>query len=201
MITGMALCFCLTATAQLTGGLRGGLNINHFYHSTPGDNSAFRRFTGSHTDFHAGVYAQIPLFRRASLAPELLFSQRGMSRRNLNARGEISTSTLTLNYIEIPILISYKIFKGLHAEAGPDVGLLLSSKEKPLTAFTYSSLDVGMNAGLRYYVLPRLFLSARYRAGFLPVYDVNVSDMNGVTIGKAKSYNRSWMAGIGFTLR
>jgi hypothetical protein len=109
------------ASAQIEFGVKAGVNIANL--TVSGDNSGVS--PSSKTDFHAGLLAAIPLFSSFKLQPEVMYSGQGAS-------ADVSGTTVKLNYgyINVPILFKYQHESGLFAETGPQVGFLISAKEK-----------------------------------------------------------------------
>ncbi len=69
--------------------------------------------------------ASIPLFSTCSLQPEVLYSGQGAKFSD-----SLVTGKLNYGYLNVPVLFKYQHASGLFAETGPQVGFLLSAKEK-----------------------------------------------------------------------
>lgn len=107
-------------------GVKAGLNISslNFYES--------ELSSSSKTGFTAGLMVEVPVAKNFSLQPELLYSQQGTKTSffdqdvtNSNYKG-----TITLNYINIPLMLKYYVIKGLSLQAGPQIGILLKANNK-----------------------------------------------------------------------
>ena len=73
----------------------------------------------------AGMFLSIPLGEALQLQPEILFSQKGYQASGpLLGQGYIITRTS--NYIDVPLLIGVKAFKGFTILAGPQYSFLIS---------------------------------------------------------------------------
>lgn len=111
--------FGISATAQnFGGGIYLGMNTSQIN----GDNLNGYNMPGA----NIGVFTSYDLNERARILFELAFFQKG-------AREPISDTSsfnrVRLNYLEIPLLVSYK-WKRLSFEAGPALDILLSSKSE-----------------------------------------------------------------------
>src|SRR5262245_58621882 len=87
------------APAQVTGGLKGGLNLakQKWEFSVMGQ-SASEKFDG--TGFNLGGYLNYGLSDVVSLQPELLYT---------NHKVEQDGDELTFNYISVPIMLGYAV--------------------------------------------------------------------------------------------
>ena len=124
------LLLCLSAgiagtQAQPTFGAKGGINVAS---TTFKDPSPFS--TGdakARLAFYLGIYANRPVNDKFSIQPELLFSSQGL---RLADDGSRQNRRTVMNYLNIPIMGQYKINDRFYAEAGPQIGLLLSAASK-----------------------------------------------------------------------
>lgn len=150
------------ASAQVEFGVKAGVNIANL--TVSGDNSGVS--PSSKTDFHAGLLSVIPLFSSFKLQPEVMYSGQGAS-------ADVSGTTVKLNYgyINVPVLFKYQHESGLFAETGPQVGFLISAKEKAdgQTIDTKSdtqSTDFSWAFGIGYKIpVVGLGIDARYNLG------------------------------------
>lgn len=139
--------------------------------------------------FQAGVYADLPLSTKFSITPQVLYTQKGGQVNmgipeysvpdgavNYNRRYEGSTK---LNYIDIPVLVTYKACGKLSIFAGPQVSFLLSQR----SSFTdtrnpdpiywnsnskggFTKTIIGGNAGIGYNYDKHLGLNLHYAYDF-----------------------------------
>lgn len=91
------------AQAQISGGIKGGLNFANV--DTSGD-------PDGRTGYHAGLFFEAGL-AGITLMPEVLYSTKG-------------TDDLSLTYVEVPILLKKSFAKVLNVHLGPQFGILLS---------------------------------------------------------------------------
>ncbi|WP_310991700.1 porin family protein [Aequorivita marina] len=143
------------------------------------------------TGFHLGAVVEIPINEKFAVQPEIMYSSQGASEDyNDIPYGGFGTkyeSTLTLNYINVPIMAKYYLIDGLSIEAGPQFGVLVSAKAKgeaielggpgegEAVSFEndakefYKTLDVGFGIGAGYRLNNGVFFSARYILGLTDI--------------------------------
>jgi hypothetical protein len=132
------------ATEKLYFSLTFGMNVSYL----KGAEGAGR--TGG---FNAGLTATIRLSERLSLVPGItLFSRKGLAEIPFTPTGdpaldlyfaELEASDLALEYIDLPILVTYRLGR-FHVGAGPYVSLLGAATER-----FRADLDSGMDVRLR----------------------------------------------------
>lgn len=112
---------------------------------------------GHRTGFVVGATRQISVAGRLSLRPELLYVRKGWTTTGRIPEGKYTT-TITLDYLELPVLANVRLMSagGLsaHAIAGPTVGVRVHNGTKVEGAIegtgSYGSIDrteVGLAAG------------------------------------------------------
>lgn len=143
-------------------GIKGGLNVSNFVGDIE-DNSI-------RTGVHVGLLAEIIVSEKFSIQPELLYSGQGFS-----DNGVIGYSRYKFDYINLPVLAKFYLTKSISLETGPQVGFLISSKNKTdLTNFSVkkqSTIDFGLNLGAGYELKNNVFFQARYNLGLTNVND------------------------------
>ena len=135
----------------------------------------FASITGDNTDgfdtvtsFNYGLVAEVPLSKKFSFQPEVLYSGQGFS------LGSDESDTVQLDYLTVPLMGKYYLTKGLSLEAGLQVGFLVSAKQDDVNLKdSYKGLDLGVNVGLGYKLDNGLNFSARYNVGLSDVKDVD----------------------------
>ncbi len=147
--------------------------------------------------WHAGALANIPIHKKISVQPELLFSSKGY--RYIGDLNETNKSSIRLNYLTAPILLSYKIDYKTSLFLGPEIGYLLSAyllfpnKEKFNVSNNYPvKLDLGLDIGLSYKIIKKVGLEILYNYGFKNMY---ITDAVGVRIGERLAGNRVFQLG------
>jgi hypothetical protein len=151
------------AGAQVQFGVKAGYNLANL--SVSGAPSGVS--VSSRSDFSAGLLASVPLFNSCSLQPEVLYSGQGAS-----ATESGTTATLNYGYLNVPILFKYQHVSGLFAETGPQVGFLLSAKEKvdgqsTDTKSSTQSTDFSWAFGIGFKLPMGLGIDARYNLGLV----------------------------------
>lgn len=124
MILGLLLCSSV-GFAQVKFGVKAGLNIA----SLPGDYPSYidnKAIPG----FHAGATVDFKLTTKASLVGEVLVSTQGGKTTYNPTPVETVEQTIKLTNLNVPVLFRYKVIEKLSIEAGPQVGFVLSGKNK-----------------------------------------------------------------------
>lgn len=146
-----------TVYAQVSGGLRLGVNVSNQKAVTDGNSE-----TGdSKLGVLGGLYLTTNLSEKLAIQPELLFSVMGSQNND-------SDYKMPFNYLSIPVLLRYNISENINLQAGPQVGFLLSAKIKDGDDSAdikenFSGMDFGaafgiggdfgkFNGGVRYYL-------------------------------------------------
>ncbi|KFF05038.1 porin family protein [Flavobacterium reichenbachii] len=143
------------ANAQKTRfGVKGGLNI-----STIGGDDHANALVG----FQLGGFAEINVWKKLYIQPELLYSAQGGKFDAYNGQRDYNVN---LNYINIPVVAKYYITKQFTVEAGPQLGLLVSSK----SPYDEKTVDVGFNLGAGYNFTNNFSVGIRYTIGLTSAY-------------------------------
>jgi hypothetical protein len=86
--------------------------------------------------FSAGAFAELNFTSKWGIQPELLFNQtQTQTASNFNdvyTEG-INSRNVSLNYLSIPILLSYKIIPLLSIQVGPQFGILMNTSDNITT--------------------------------------------------------------------
>ena len=147
--------------------------------------------TDNRYGFNVGAVVHIPISEKFSLQPEVVYSQQGFttsSEFNLDFF-DIGDIIWRFDYINIPIMASYKVVKGLTLQAGPQVGFNINAEvnisdidladDFDLSEET-NTIDFGAGLGAQYELDFGLFFQARYIWGISNVLDENTS--TGITL-------------------
>ncbi len=146
--------------------------------------------------FHVGGVAEYMFDEKMGLQAEVLYSSQGtkLSYSETDSFGTYEEEgKIKLSYINIPVLFKYYVTNGLSLEAGPQVGILVSSEaeysyKETSEGVTVSesetvdlknetnSLDFGFNFGLGYKMDSGLNFGARYNVGLANIVDSDDSD-------------------------
>jgi Outer membrane protein beta-barrel domain len=108
---------CAAVFAQLSGGIRLGMNIANQKAVIDGDSD-----TGdSKVGFLGGFYLTANVSEKFAIQPELVFSGMGSKDKEFDLQ-------LPFNYLSIPVMLRYNITENFNLHAGPQLGFLLSAK-------------------------------------------------------------------------
>lgn len=163
----------LVSCASVRFGARAGANLS----TINGDDAdSFK----NKTSFHIGAVAEMEVTDAFSVQPELLYSSQGADYSE-----SMYSGSYNLDYINLPIMAKYKVAEGFSLEAGPQVGLLLSAKDKfegdgssgeeDIKDFI-SDTDFGVNLGVGYELENGLNFGARYNLGLSNLNDGEDAD-------------------------
>jgi hypothetical protein len=155
-------CSCMFSNAQIRFGIKTGYNLTSLLYSGTVSLDGEKSKSG----FNAGVYANLPFSNSISLVIEFIYSSQGAG-----FQYSTSTGTLYYDYLNIPVLIRYKIPRGVYFETGLQSSILLSANKKSngssssIMYQTYSS-DFAWPIGLGYQFPDQHFgIDIRYNLG------------------------------------
>jgi len=170
-----------TAQAQeIKYGIKAGLNLADW--GMDAENTNVR------PGLNVGLLAEIKLTENFAIQPEVVYSQQGTELEvkywTGNIVGAKETYTSKTDYINIPIAAKYYIFEGLNIQAGPQIGFLVSAKEKAeYSGFegrpneeidakdAYKKVDFSILGGIGYDLPLGIFVQARYTYGLTNIND------------------------------
>ena len=145
--------------------------------------------------YNVGAFAEIPLGLKWALQPELMWNQTNYRTGNnfddLYPGGKSDVEG-KLNYISLPILLTYKPVKILSLQAGPQFGVL-ASQDKDLLGETkeaFKSGDFSLLGGAQVN-LGSLRVGARYVVGLSNINDID---------DKEKWKNQGFQVYVGFAI-
>jgi len=126
--------------------------------------------------FSAGAFAELNFTSKWGIQPELLFNQtQTQTASNFNDVYEegINSRNVSLNYLSIPVLLSWKIIPLLSIQAGPQFGILLNTSQNITTngVNAVKNGDFSLVGGAQLNV-GGLKLGARYIYGFTDLNDL-----------------------------
>ncbi len=177
-------------------GLKGGLNMSNL---NVEDVDSEARY-----GYHFGLFVNLPLSEAISIQPELLYTTKGnkVTYDFDTFLGDFNgSSTLKLNYIEIPVLLAFKVGDAVQIDLGPYVGFLANSElalkgdiedTEDLDNDSFKNMDFGLAGGLAFN-FGALQLGARYTHGFQEVQDSEISEL---FIGDAMNRNVQLFAAL-----
>jgi opacity protein-like surface antigen len=167
--------FSVTAMAQRTPFLQAGIKAGVNFTKVDGKSFSDEFRYG----YHLGGFVQIKLAEKWQLQPEVLFNQYN-TRVDTTLSDVIHTENfknVTLNYLSIPLLLSYSPTKLISFQAGPQFGVLLD-KNKNLFQNgkdAFKSGDLSLLGGVQLN-LSNFRISGRYFIGLADINDATNSD-------------------------
>ena len=170
-----ALLFSQAMMAQFHIGFKGGANITKI------DGVSFKdKFQYG---YHIGGFAEIGLGNKFGLQPEVLFNQVSTSvdsnyKHVYQNVFNSNQSTVKLNYLSVPILLSYKLIGNfLSLQAGPQFGVLISQDKTLLQnggdAFKKGDFSLLAGAQIKFSAIR---ISGRYVIGLNNINDIDNQD-------------------------
>lgn len=130
--------------------------------------------------FSIGGLASIGISETFSVQPELLYSTRGTG---------FTGGNFVTSYLDIPILAKYNFSDEIHAELGPQIGLLMGASANGTDVKDgYKSMDLGLAIGGGYTLESGIDISLRYATSLSSVaedyeYKVVTYDASGLPTG------------------
>lgn len=157
-------------------GVKGGVNVASI---GAADNANF----DPRISFHLGGLVEIPLVGKFAIQPELLYSSQGAKQGYYNLVFDSNIKSKTkLDYINVPIMGKYYIIKSLSIELGPQIGFLISAKNKYENFDEsgvidekdfYNTIDFSVGIGASYRLDNGVFFSLRFNKGISNINNYN----------------------------
>jgi hypothetical protein len=170
-----AILFSTVSMAQFHIGIKGGANITKI------DGMSFK--DEFKYGYHIGGFAEIGLGKKLGLQPEVLFNQvsttldsnyKHIYQNVFNS----DQSTVKLNYLSIPLLLTYKLIGNfLSLQAGPQFGILINHDNTLLQngSSAFKSGDFAMLAGAQL-KFSAVRITGRYVIGLNNINDIDNQD-------------------------
>jgi hypothetical protein len=126
------------------------------------------------TGFVGGGIVSLPLGKNFDLAMEIMYIQKGSRKKADYDKGDDTIYLLKLNYIEVPLMLSYTYKKRIRAEAGPSFGKLLFSSEEDKYGEIpgrppFKDFELSINGGLSYRLIKGLWVHSRIATSVIPI--------------------------------
>lgn len=164
----LTVLFCGIVNGQTTFGIKGGVNVADI-----SDNGYKPRVSG-----HGGIYVNRMFNKYFGIQPEVLFSGEGQQfvYNSVEHRWK-------LNYIQVPLMLQVYPIKELYVEAGPQVGLLVSARDKvtgqshqPDIKANFATAQFSIATGIGFKIVDRVAIYGRYNFGLTDVmsYDPTI---------------------------
>ena len=157
--------------SQLHFGIKAGASINKIT-----GKSFKEEFTYG---YHAGAYVTVGLGGKLSIQPEVLFNQfktdTSSSFSSVYQFNKINH--ITLNYLNIPILLNYNVGKMVALQAGPQFGILIDKNKNLLQngQEAFKNGDFSMIGGLQLKLL-KFRVYGRYVVGLSDISNIGNAD-------------------------
>lgn len=183
-------------------GFKGGLNLSNI----SGDEVSNYE---TRTSMNIGGYGLYKILPKLGIQAELLYSEQGFSERFDSEEVDIDEikSLTRMQYINLPVLVSYNLIEQLWIEGGVQVGYLVDAEEEreersinnesgQLDSATktidqtsrYESLELGLLGGLRYKLSQNFMIQARY--------EKSINDVDKELAGD--QFNEVWSFSVGY---
>jgi outer membrane immunogenic protein len=173
--------------SQVTLGAKAGAQVAGIHYQEPSPDADLNPRLG----YFAGLFAQINPASKWLLRSELLFSVKGAQ---VPARPGVSKGKVSLNYLNVPVLIGYQPLPQVTVYLGPEMGYLLAAQGRSgddsqarhnVTDF-YKRVDLGLAAGVSYQLTPVLQADVRFVRGGNMLIEYNRVDEDGFVTEKVK---------------
>jgi opacity protein-like surface antigen len=167
-----------TSIAQVSAGLKVGTSFANVENAAKG----IKATSSNRTAFALGGYVNFSVTDKFKLQPELLYQGMG---------GSFGDVTFKSEYVNIPVLAQYAVTNNFKLEAGPQFGILLSSKsagEDIKDAFKSSDFQLLIGASIN--VTDAIGIGARYGMSMTSIaadVDQAYNDVNSSIKNKAFS--------------
>jgi hypothetical protein len=172
LIIALLFSVSLTFAQENVFGVRAGFNVTNldFRPEVPaGVENAHRN------GFAIGFLAEYGISEKFSIAPEIQFSAEGAKDKEFR-----------LDYLQMPILLNYKITRKIALGVGPQISLKAHDYEDGFQNLVYSGI-----AGLTYMITDEIFVDARFSYGLTNIFD----DLTGL-----EAINKNLQFGFGIKL-
>jgi hypothetical protein len=161
-------------------GIKGGVNL---YNIVNENSSIGEPLIG----FHVGLIGHYHLNNQFAIAPEVVFSTQGTKTSNNGVESQLS-----LNYVNVPLLLQYMFDNGFRIFTGPQAGFLMSAKSNSNNSEVdrtndFQALEFGGVFGASY-------INPESNFGFDARYNLGLTDINEVAAGS--SFNRGIQVGL-----
>ena len=187
----LLLLFCSSlAFSQFKYGVKAGLNYDSFGDLELTELNAENINSDTKTGFHVGVFGHFELLT-FYLRPELQFSK---------SDTQFDNNGLSLQKLEAPVLLGYKILGPLSVFAGPSFQYILSEKAETLNITAVEeNFTVGLQLGTRLQ-LGRFGLGVRFDRGFTD-NEIQILGNNDVDVtGNIDTRQKQWIISLSYDL-
>lgn len=184
LLSALALPISLFAQDTRTG-IKAGLNVSNLYVNDASDENL-------RPGFHFGVFTQLPVSDFFVIQPEILYSTKG-ARTTYDVGPFEGENKFNLNYVDIPILATFRLGDAADIQIGPYISYLLASNVSTdgdvasatgeLNRDNFHTIDYGLSGGFELN-FDAVTVGARYNYGLAQIAD---SDAAEIPLGDAKN--------------
>ncbi len=121
-----------------------------------------------------GAGVDIALSKKTELGFEIYYIQKGSLKQTNIEKEDYEYYRLRLNYLEIPLILRYRINKKLSIELGPSIGTLISFSEENqdgelIGQPSFSKFDISIWGGLVYHFTDNWGMNFRGSQSVVPI--------------------------------
>lgn len=168
------------SVAKFSFGASGGINFSNLLQANGGTQNVI-------TGFHFMGFGEYRFNDKFSIQPGVSYSRQGAETDEIYV-SEFDATTkfkMTLDYVNVPILLKYNIVKGFGVEAGPQIGFLTSAKAKDIVVNgeksdididikeRFKSVDISLDFGVFYDFQGGFLVGGRYNYGLNDIAEDN----------------------------
>ena len=112
-------------------------------------------------------------------------------------------ATWELHYLNLPVMVDYRIWNGLSLQGGMEFGRLMSARLKSAGenvdgGLFFEDYDLGLVAGLEYQIKGGFFVGARHIFGIYSIQELELTGQNGAGLGTSKNRNSATQLSLGY---
>ena len=148
--------------------------------------------TNVRTSFYVGGLAEFGISDKFFIQPELVYSSQGFINKSN------TDFSVQLDYLNLPIMAKYMVAEGFSLQAGPQIGFLLSAKNKTPEGSSdikenLSKVDFSLGLGVGYDINENFNIGFRYNLGLSKI------NKESAPSGSSDIKNSVFQIGVGYT--
>lgn len=162
----------LFAQGSFRFGPKVGINLANISNSDNVSNDSDGKYK---MGIHLGAVGEMQITDLLGFQVELLYSGQGFRFKALNGKVQAR-----VNYLNVPVLVKFRVWEGLSLEAGPQFGIACNAKTRLKSGDTViktkfnddlNRFDLSLSLGMSYELFTGIIASARYNVGLTNVFD------------------------------
>lgn len=166
------LCFLLLSSSvysqKFSAGLFAGLSTSQ----VSGDRSGGFNKIG----LLAGGNVMTRLSAHFDIEMEMMFIQKGSRKPYDTENSDFTYYRMSVNYVEVPVLINYNYSKDIIFYAGPSVSQLVFSEEEDQYGIVsgqkpFNKIELSINGGMYYQLFKNFYIDIRISNSVIPIRD------------------------------